>query len=59
MTYVVPVPTPGLERLLGEAKGTLPPAGSAASERKLAFVAVPCANEMDGLDFGAAGEGEG
>lgn len=59
MTYVVPIPAPGFERLLGEAKGALPLAGSLASERKLALVAVPCTDEMGGLDFGAGGKGEG
>ena len=58
VTYVVPVSTPRLQCLLGETKGTLPSAGSLASERKLALVAVPGTDEMDGLDFGAAGEGE-
>ena len=59
MTYVVPIPAPGLEGLLREAEGALPPAGSLTSERKLALVAVPCTDEMDGLDFGTAGKGEG
>ena len=59
MTYVVPVSAPRFERLLGEAKGTLPLAGSLASERKLALVAVPCTDEMGGLDFRTGGEGEG
>lgn len=59
MTYIVPVPAPRLERLLGEAKGALPLAGSLASERELALVAVPCADEVGGLDFGAGGKGEG
>ena len=58
MTYVVPIPAPRLERLLGEAKGTPPPAGSLTSEGKLSFVTVPCTDEMDGLDFGTAGKGE-
>lgn len=58
MTYVVPVPAPRLERFLGEAKRALPPAGSLASERKLALVAVPCTDEMGGLDLGTGGEGE-
>ena len=59
MTYVVPVPTSGLESLLGEAEGALPLAGPVAGERKLTPVAIPCTNEMDGLDFGAAGKSEG
>ena len=59
MTYVVPVPAPRLERLLGEAEGALPSAGSLTGERKLTLVAVPCTDEMDGLDFGTAGKGEG
>lgn len=59
MTYVVPVSASRLERLLGEAEGALPLAGSLARERKLALVAVPCADEMGGLDFGAGGKGEG
>ena len=58
VAYVVPVPAPRLECLLGEAKGTLPPAGSLASEGKLSFIAIPCTDEMDGLDFGTAGKGE-
>ena len=59
MTYVVPVPAPRFERLLGEAKGTLPLAGALAGERELALVAIPCADEMGGLGFGAGGKGEG
>ena len=58
-TYVVPVPSTGLERLLGKAKGALPQAGPLASERKLTPVAVPRTDEMGGLDFGAGGKGEG
>lgn len=56
---VVPISASRLERLLGEAKGALPPAGSLASERKLALVAVPSTDEMYGLNFGAGGKGEG
>lgn len=59
MTYVVPIPAPRLERLLREAKGALPPAGSLAREGKLAFVAVPCTDEMDGLGFGDGVKAEG
>ena len=59
MTYVVPIPAPGLEGLFREAEGALPSAGSLTSERKLALVAVPRSDEMDGFDFGAAGKGEG
>lgn len=59
MTYVVPISAPRLERLLGEAEGALPLAGSLACERKLTLVAVPCTDEMDGLGFGAGGKGEG
>ena len=59
MTYVVPVPASRLKGLLGEAKGALPPAGSLAGERELTLVAVPCTDQMDGLDFGAGAEGEG
>lgn len=59
MTYVVPISAPRLECLLGEAKGALPLAGALAGERKLALVAVPCTDEMGGLDFGAGGKGEG
>lgn len=59
MTHVVPISAPRLERLLGEAKGALPPARSLTSERKLALVAIPCTDEMGCLDFGAGGEGEG
>ena len=59
MTYVVPISAPRLERLLGETEGALPSAGSLAGERKLALVAVPCTDEMDGLDFGTAAKSEG
>ena len=58
MTYVVPVPAPRFQYLFGEAEGALPSAGSGASERKLASVTVPGTDEMDRLDFGAAGERE-
>ena len=59
MTYVVPIPAPGFEGLLREAEGALPSAGALTGERKLALVAVPCTDEMDGLDFGTAGKGKG
>ena len=58
VTYVVPISAPRLERLLREPKGALPSAGTLTSERKLALVAVPCTDEMNGLDFGTAGKGE-
>ena len=59
MTYVVPIPAARLEGLLREAEGALPSAGSLTGERKLALVAVPCTDEVDGLDFGTAAKGEG
>ena len=59
MTYVVPIPAPRLERFLREAKGALPFAGTLTSEGKLALVAIPCADEMDGLGFGDSIEAEG
>ena len=59
MTYVVPIPAPRLERFLGEAKGALPFAGTLTSEGKLALVAVPSTDEMDGLGFGDGVKAEG
>ena len=59
MTYVVPIPAPGLEGLFREAEGALPSAGPLTGERELTLVAVPCTDEMDGLDFGTAGKGKG
>lgn len=59
MTYVVPIPAPGLEGFLGEAECALPLAGTLTSEGKLALVAIPCTDEMDGLGLGDGIKGEG
>lgn len=60
---VVPVSLTGLEGRVLEAEGALPRSGLGGSlvlgERKLAVIAVPGAEKMNGLDTGGDAEREG